>query len=140
MATMLNSERTLDLAIASADIAERKSLAEIEAEIHLLQADAMRTFSKGVGRLIVRTLRGLGGFIAAVWDGVAWARTYEQLSLLDDGTLEEMGLRREDLVDHVFNTVYGASSVSTEKALEALPGGKTKSPKPAVETPERRAA
>ena len=140
MAIMLNSERNLDLAIASADVAERKSLAEIEMEVARMQADAMRTFLHGATRLTLSVLRGIGDFIAAVWDGVAWARTYEQLSMLDDGTLEEMGLRREELVDHVFKTVHGEPKFSTERGLEALPGGKTEAPKPVVETPERRAA
>lgn len=140
MAIKTNTEPKTEIAIASATLAAHANLAEIEAQIRELQAEAMRTFFDGAVRVAGKILRTAGWFVVAVWDGIAYARAYEQLSGLDDSTLVRMGLKREELADHVYKNVYEAAAAVTEPTLEAISGGKAATGKPIVETPERRAA
>ena len=136
----LNSEQNPNFAIASIDSAERVNLTEIEAQIHQMQADSMRTFLKAVARGVTRVLLGTGRFIAAIWQGVAYARGCEQLQQLDDAALARMDLRREDIADHVFTMIYGPIGSASDPVLETIPGGKAKAANIDAETPERRAA
>ncbi|EPX75943.1 DUF1127 domain-containing protein [Salipiger mucosus] len=56
--------------------------------------------------LLSRILSGIGNAIVAVGEANPRLRRVEKLQRMSDAQLAERGIRREDIVRHVFHDVY----------------------------------
>lgn len=122
---------------------------ELSREVERIRGEAMARLLRKAGSALFRgarmTVFGIFRLIEAIGQGVACSRLYHELSTLDDRTLADIGLRRED-IPHFVARAQGLldgteTPVSAPQGLDALPDYEArKIATPAANEPRRRAA
>ena len=122
---------------------------ELSREVERIRGEAMARLLRQAGGALFRGARmavfGIYRLLKAIGQGVACSRLYHELSALDDRTLTDIGLRREDIprfVAHTQGLLDGADTpVSDPQNLDALPGYEARKIATSVANePRRRAA
>ncbi|MGV6812125.1 MAG: DUF1127 domain-containing protein [Brevirhabdus sp.] len=59
-----------------------------------------------LGKILSAPLRGLGRFLVRIMESNSRVQAVEKLNSLSDDALARRGLKREDIVHHVFKDTY----------------------------------